>query len=289
MKNYYETLGVDRSASSDEIKKAYRNLSKQYHPDVNPAGEARFKEIAEAYEVLSDPAKKEQYDNPRTGPEFDPFSMFNSFQFSTQRDAEYLNIILDRKFSIAELMSGIEFSSEYKTSHTAASQSSFETKNVNVKIDLSQSQYPITQSGNEYSIILRVRGGGNSQTVEAPDFFGRPNRFKSVGDLIVRIGIDMMGIDLQGADLVQKVDLSLSQILFSDEIILKNPLGKKYKITSIGSPNMSDIRIRVPGMGLMTQNGVRGAYVFEIKVIYPKISNLDEAELARFRELADKI
>jgi curved DNA-binding protein len=289
LKNYYETLGVDRSASSDEIKKAYRNLSKQYHPDVNPAGEARFKEIAEAYEVLSDPAKKEQYDNPRTGPGFDPFSMFNSFQFSTQRDAEYLNITLDRTFSIAELMSSIEFSSEYKTSHTAASQSSFETKNVNVKIDLSQNQYPITQSGNEYLIILRVRGGGNSQIVEAPDFFGRPNRFKSVGDLIVRIGIDMMGIDLQGADLVQKVDLSLSQILFSDEIILKNPLGKKYKITSIGSPNMSDIRIRVPGMGLMTQNGVRGAYVFEIKVIYPKISNLDETELARFKELADKI
>ena len=46
--DHYATLGVNKNATPDEIKKAYRNLSKQYHPDVNPAGEAKFKEIAEA-------------------------------------------------------------------------------------------------------------------------------------------------------------------------------------------------------------------------------------------------
>ncbi len=64
-KDYYEVLEVGRGASDAEIKKAYRKLAKQYHPDVNPgdkAAEAKFKEINEAYEVLSDPQKRSRYD-----------------------------------------------------------------------------------------------------------------------------------------------------------------------------------------------------------------------------------
>src|SRR6516164_6828025 len=64
-RDYYETLGVKRSASEDEIKKAYRKLARQYHPDRNPGdkqAEARFKEIQDAYDVLSDKQKREQYD-----------------------------------------------------------------------------------------------------------------------------------------------------------------------------------------------------------------------------------
>ena len=63
-RDYYEVLGISKSASEDEIKKAYRKLAKQYHPDVNkaPDAEAKFKEINEAYEVLSDPQKKATYD-----------------------------------------------------------------------------------------------------------------------------------------------------------------------------------------------------------------------------------
>lgn len=63
-KDYYETLGVSKDASDEEIKRSFRKLAKQYHPDVNkePGAEAKFKEIGEAYAILSDPNKRKQYD-----------------------------------------------------------------------------------------------------------------------------------------------------------------------------------------------------------------------------------
>src|SRR5574344_1696320 len=75
-KDLYAVLGVSKTASDDEIKKAYRKLAKQYHPDLHPGdkvAESKFKEINDAYEVLSDPKKKSNYDQFGTA---DPTSGF---------------------------------------------------------------------------------------------------------------------------------------------------------------------------------------------------------------------
>ncbi|MEO7979812.1 MAG: DnaJ domain-containing protein, partial [Sporichthyaceae bacterium] len=72
--DFYEVLGVARDATPEEIKKAYRKLARQLHPDVNPGEEERFKEVTRAYEVLSDPQKRELHDLGG-----DPFSTGGGF------------------------------------------------------------------------------------------------------------------------------------------------------------------------------------------------------------------
>jgi len=88
-KDYYKTLGLERDATQDEIKRAYRKLARKYHPDVNQdaGAEDQFKEVGEAYEVLKDPEKRTAYDQlgrgPRPGEQFQPPPGWDSgFEFS---------------------------------------------------------------------------------------------------------------------------------------------------------------------------------------------------------------
>jgi curved DNA-binding protein len=88
-KDYYEVLGLERTATQDEVKRAYRKMARKYHPDVNKAtdAEAKFKEAGEAYEVLKDPEKRAAYDqlgaNWQAGQDFQPPPGWNDgFEFS---------------------------------------------------------------------------------------------------------------------------------------------------------------------------------------------------------------
>ena len=81
MQNYYEILGTSKDATQDEIKKAYRQKSKMYHPDINKSdnAEAMMKKVNQAYDVLGDPAKRQQYDTMGSNP----------YQYQNQSGQQY--------------------------------------------------------------------------------------------------------------------------------------------------------------------------------------------------------
>lgn len=148
MKDYYQILGVDRNADQAAIKKAYRKLALKYHPDKNggdSVSEEKFKDIAEAYEHLSDPKKKQRVDNPGfgSGPFAGGFSnedienLFRSQRSHQRRQRRGSNINVNLQVSLEEIMTGIrkEFkvyrkSSCSECSGTGAENGEVETCNV---------------------------------------------------------------------------------------------------------------------------------------------------------------
>ena len=112
MENYYSVLGVSENATQDEIKKAYKKLAVQHHPDKG-GNEETFKKISEAYETLGDSEKKQQYDSQRNNPfggggdGFDPFSMFSNM-FNNMGGAQRKNPdkIVNLKVGIFEAYKG---------------------------------------------------------------------------------------------------------------------------------------------------------------------------------------
>jgi molecular chaperone DnaJ len=122
MKDYYKILEVDKKSTKDDIKKAYRRLSKKYHPDVNPDGDEKFKEIAEAYEVLGDDDKRKQYDNPNPfnnmGGGFNPFE-----EFFNRRNRKKQNIdkVINVNITPLESFKGLNKDITYQVNHSCNS------------------------------------------------------------------------------------------------------------------------------------------------------------------------
>ncbi len=121
MKDYYSILGVPPTASDDDIKKAFRKLALQYHPDKNNGDDTKFKEINDAYQNLSDPEKRRQHDNPRSGfNDFDINDFFRNhfnmggFHGQQSRAVAGQNINIKLEVSLYELLTGATKNFKFK-------------------------------------------------------------------------------------------------------------------------------------------------------------------------------
>jgi curved DNA-binding protein len=255
--NPYEILGIPKTATADDIKKAYRKLASQHHPDKG-GDTAKFQEIQTAYDTLSDPNKRAAYDNPQ------PRS--NHFEFNFGGD---LNDIFaqfgfpggafrqpqSRKNSDvrAELTVGL--------SETLADQS----KTINLK----------TQSGEKNLDIHIPRGITSGTTIKYPGLGDSMFTNLSPGDLYLTVNVlKHPSYQVQGLDLIHELTIDCFQAILGSEQTIVGLDGKMFTIRTPESCQ-PDLKLKIPGEGLYAfQKDIKGSLLIKIKISIP--SNLSE-------------
>jgi len=281
-KDYYQILGVRRGASEKEIKEAYRRLARKYHPDVNPgdkAAEEKFKEINEAYEILSDPEKRRKYDQfgenwqfaeqfaqAERGDHFGGFRMGDViFDFGDSSGFESLFDDLFNSFGFGRsrtrtrvwsqpLEQEVEISLE-EAFHGTTRLIAFDGHRLEVRIP------PGVDTGS------RVRVGGR---------VGQPEIY-----LNIRIQPHPR-FERRGADLYTEVPVQLVDALLGGEVEVPTLSGKLMLKIPPETQNGRVFRLSGQGMPHLGNSG-RGDLFVKVKVVLP--TNLTQRERELFEEL----
>lgn len=298
-KDYYKILDVEPTADDKAIKTAYRKLARKYHPDVSKeaGAEDKFKEASEAYEVLSSPEKRAEYDEirkyGRQGRPFQPppgwqsrsggggfdettdFSEFFSSIFGgrPQQGGRTRNpgrkgqdVEMELAIFLEETLSGESKQVSFRVpQHSAAGQRMADiTKTLNVKI-------PAGVADGER---IRLKGQG------APGIAGGDK-----GDLYLTIRLAPHPLfEVEGHDLVIQVPLAPWEAVLGTKVAVPTLTGR-INLT-IRPDSQNGQRLRVKGNGLMSKNGERGDLYAQLKIVMPK--HTDEATKALWQSLSDK-
>lgn len=269
-KDYYKILGVDRGASKDEIKKAFRKLAAKYHPDKKDGDEAKFKEANEAYTVLSDDKKRAQYD--QFGSNFSGghggFSGFEGFDFSNFSQgfggagAQFdIGDILNQMFGGRGGYSRIRRGADISVDTTISFKESIEGVNKTVNIqrnDGSKEEISFKiPAGIDDNEMLRLTGKGESIQN------GRP------GDLYVRVHVlPHSFLKKEGHHLVGRLSVKLSDSILGSTKEIETLDGKLNLKIPKGITHGEVLRVR--GKGVKLPNGISGDLLIQIFIETPK-------------------
>ncbi|WP_141050205.1 DnaJ C-terminal domain-containing protein [Aliarcobacter cryaerophilus] len=282
-KSLYETLEVSENASADEIKKAYRKLARKYHPDVNkdPKAEEKFKEINAAYEVLSDPQKKQQYDQYGD-------SMFGGQNFSdfarNQGGGVDLDEILRQMFGggaagFGRSNFGGGFGFDAPDLDTNAQITiPFEVAVLGGKrnISLNNDSFDIKiPEGIEDGQRIRAKGKGKSYQGQR-------------GDLILKINITPSDeYEREFDNLIKYFDLPLKTALFGGKVDIKT-IHKDITL-KVPQNTKQNQKFRVKELGVLNRKTkVRGDLYLKANIILPKVEDLSsELRTLLEKELKD--
>jgi DnaJ-class molecular chaperone len=299
-KDYYKILGVSEDADAAIIKKAYRDLAKQYHPDKRGGdrqAELKFKEISEAYSILNNPQKRKEYNMTRNNP-FPGGGNFKndnygtgSFRFESGGGFEGFSDIFNNLFSGGSSKRGSFFNqkNDFEDIFTRSRTRPARGRDIESKVTVG---FEFAVKGGE---TLLVTGDGKKVKIKIPAGTEDGKRIKMSGygqkaptggmpgDMYVTIQVaPHPKFERKGNDIYSIAEINMAQALLGSEIYVNTVHGKKVKL-KIPPGTSSGKTFRLAGMGINSKSG-RGSHNVKIRITVPP--NLSSGQKKRFKEWA---
>ncbi|SMD46262.1 curved DNA-binding protein [Aquiflexum balticum DSM 16537] len=295
--DYYKILEIDKKASADEIKKAYRKLARKYHPDLNPndkEAETKFKQINEANEVLSDPEKRKKYDQYgkdwKHAEEFEKSGRRQSRPSGQGSSRAYSGHFTEEDFSDF-------FSSMFGGGASGGFQSSgregvrYKGSDYKAELHLKLSDvyrtHKQTLTVNGKNIRLTIQAGvEDGQTIKIRGYGGEGINGGPKGDLYISFVVQNdTEFVREGNDLYKKVEVDLYKAVLGGEITVPTMDGKVKLKVSPGTQNDTKVRLKGKGFPVYRQEGKFGDLYITYQVEIPK--SLSEKEKELFTQLSN--
>ena len=295
-KDYYATLGVERSATPDDIKKAYRKLARKFHPDVSKEKDAeeKFKAVAEAYETLKDGEKRAAYDQlgrHAQGQDFRPPPDWE--QHFARGQASFDDIDLADLFAGLGGRGGFRRADpnapvagrDYEASVRLTLEQAFH--GTEVQLDVSVPEYDDNGVPHRVPRVVTVRiprGVTDGQKLRVPGKGGKGLRGGRAGDLYLDIAVTPHRLfRADGRDLFVDLPLAPWEAVLGASIALPTPAGTVNLKVPAGT--RAGQQLRLAGRGLARPDGSAGNLFAIVQIAVPTVT--DDAQRALYRQLAD--
>lgn len=293
--DYYKILGIDKSATADEIKKAYRRLARKFHPDLNPndkEAEKKFKEINEANEVLSHPENRKKYD--QYGKDWQHAEQFEQTkQKQQQQSREYSYGSHDFEGSdysdfFESMFGGTGFGGGFRGSSGKNAKYKGEDYHAEMPIDIREAytSHKKTFHFNGKDLRITIPAGiEDGQEIKLKGYGGKGMNGGPNGDLYIKFNIfNSTDFKRVGHDLYKTVEVDLYKALLGGEMTIETFDGKAKLPIKPETENGIKIRLKGKGFPVYKKEGEFGNLILTLEVKMPK--NLNEKEKELIKELA---
>ena len=286
--NYYEVLGLKKTATPEEIKKAYRKLARKFHPDLNPndkTAEAKFKEINEANEVLSNAENRAKYDKyGENWKHAEAYEQAERQQKQRSQPSYGTNSGQDMN-DFSDIFGSFFGGSEFGANRRGSAGGKFKGSDIRASLNLK-----LTDILKEHQQTFEVNGKKIRITIPAGAYDGLEIKLANYGnegfnggpkgDLYITFAIENnTEFQIAGNDLKKEVDLDLYTAILGGEKIIKTLSGDiKLKIPPL-TQNGATVRVKDKGLPVYKQNDKFGHLFITYKVKMPVTLNEEERKL----------